>query len=248
MTSDPGIASAAAPSTALPGADGATVLLPPDRRARKKAETRRRLLDAARTLFVERGYHEVRPQDIARLADVASGTFYTHFSDKREVFLAFVAEAGDALLARIREGAPTGPDVDLPTLLGHALRQLLAFSDENPGVLPAAFFDAGLIDAGTPPETTLRGRLSSILAASVESRIESGRFFDDYDADLVGHAMVGLLQHALIHAGQTGKERERVIDNMTRFCRRALERPPSAPTPTGPGTRPRPDITEEILP
>ena len=69
----------------------------PDRRARRKAETRDRLLSSARKLFVELGYHATRPQDIAREADVAAGTFYTHFADKREAFLAFVAQAGKEL-------------------------------------------------------------------------------------------------------------------------------------------------------
>ena len=43
-----------------------------------------RLRLAARELFVELGYHETRPQDIARRASVANGTFYLHFADKQQ--------------------------------------------------------------------------------------------------------------------------------------------------------------------
>lgn len=42
----------------------------PGRRERRKADTRRRLLAAARVLFVEKGYDATRPQDIAQAADV----------------------------------------------------------------------------------------------------------------------------------------------------------------------------------
>ena len=42
----------------------------------RRDSTRERLLAAARTLFVSRGYHLTRPQDVSRLAGVGYGTFY----------------------------------------------------------------------------------------------------------------------------------------------------------------------------
>ena len=60
-----------------------------DRASKRKEEKRNRLLAAARKLFVSKGYHETRPQDIAKEADVAHGTFYSHYTDKREIFIAF---------------------------------------------------------------------------------------------------------------------------------------------------------------
>jgi AcrR family transcriptional regulator len=77
----------------------------PSRRERRKAETRRRLLDAARELFVERGFDATRPQDVARLADVGSGTFYVHFADKREAFCAVTEQAADELMQCMGERA-----------------------------------------------------------------------------------------------------------------------------------------------
>ena len=67
------------------------------RRERRKAETRQRLLTAASNLFAERGFEATRPQDIARAADVAIGTFYLHFADRREAFRAFTAAAAEEL-------------------------------------------------------------------------------------------------------------------------------------------------------
>ena len=49
-------------------------------------ERRQQLLDAARVLFAERGYHETTVDDITRAADVAKGTFYLYFSEKREIY------------------------------------------------------------------------------------------------------------------------------------------------------------------
>lgn len=54
----------------------------PGRRARKKAQTRRNIYDAATALFLERGYDAVTIDDVCRAADVAKGTFFLHFPTK----------------------------------------------------------------------------------------------------------------------------------------------------------------------
>src|SRR5437764_1452841 len=63
------------------------------RPARRRPESLAKLKRAARKLFVERGYHATRPQDIAREAGLGHGTFYLHYDDKRACFLAFVEDA-----------------------------------------------------------------------------------------------------------------------------------------------------------
>jgi AcrR family transcriptional regulator len=50
--------------------------------------TRERILDAAATLFNRLGYHGTDSNSIAKEAGYATGTFYKHFRDKREAFLA----------------------------------------------------------------------------------------------------------------------------------------------------------------
>lgn len=65
----------------------------PQKRAR---ETHRRLLDAAREVFAERGFDETQTPDLAERAGVAVGTFYRYFSDKRQAFIELVAEQLEA--------------------------------------------------------------------------------------------------------------------------------------------------------
>lgn len=50
------------------------------------ALTRDAVLDAARSLFVERGFTDTSVQDIARRANVSKGAVYHHFSDKQAIF------------------------------------------------------------------------------------------------------------------------------------------------------------------
>ena len=52
------------------------------------ADTRERLVAAAAELFNRHGYHGTDSNRIAKAAGYATGTFYKHFKDKREAFLA----------------------------------------------------------------------------------------------------------------------------------------------------------------
>jgi AcrR family transcriptional regulator len=52
------------------------------------AQTRERLVAAAARLFNRAGYHATDSNEIAREAGYATGVFYKHFADKREIFLA----------------------------------------------------------------------------------------------------------------------------------------------------------------
>ena len=59
-----------------------------------------KLRRSAHKLFVKRGYHGTRPQDIARDAGVANGTFYLHFGDKKEAFLDFAEQSQNVLVSQ----------------------------------------------------------------------------------------------------------------------------------------------------
>ena len=59
-------------------------------RAEKKAETRSRLLDAAATVFAERGMQRASIDDVAERAGFTKGAFYANFESKEELFLAML--------------------------------------------------------------------------------------------------------------------------------------------------------------
>src|ERR1700721_396121 len=51
-------------------------------------QTRARLVDTAGEIFNRVGYHGTDSNQIAKEAGYATGTFYKHFKDKRDAFLA----------------------------------------------------------------------------------------------------------------------------------------------------------------
>jgi AcrR family transcriptional regulator len=184
---------------------------------RRKAESRQRLLEAARSLFTERGYHATRPQDIARAADVGHGTFYLHFADKQECFLAFADEARAELAAFVgkRLAGCDGVEAQLRALMA----ALLDYAGEHPVVLKAAMTDVSVIASDRPWAKPLLERWAEEWANGIRAGARVGAIHDDYDAEVAGHAIVGLIRGA---AGCGRRRRDALIDTVVRFLVRAL--------------------------
>lgn len=60
--------------------------------AQRRASTRRALLDAARSLFAEKGYHETAAEEIVGRAGLTRGALYHHFEGKKDLFRVVVDE------------------------------------------------------------------------------------------------------------------------------------------------------------
>ncbi len=73
----------------------------------RRSATRQSLLDAARTLFAEKGYAATATPDIVAAAGVTRGALYHHFADKQALFAA-VVEAEHAAIANSVETATDG--------------------------------------------------------------------------------------------------------------------------------------------
>jgi AcrR family transcriptional regulator len=66
---------------------------------RKRHQARQRIIQAARELFLERGFDSVSVGDIAERAEVGRTTFFRHFGDKQEVVFAKEQELLETIAA-----------------------------------------------------------------------------------------------------------------------------------------------------
>jgi AcrR family transcriptional regulator len=175
-------------------------------------------LAAARTLFVSRGYHLTRPQDIARLAGVGHGTFYLYFNDKQACFLAFVAAAQWELEQYLRPRLQQADRFD--TYLTALIGGVLDYAAENPGVLRAAAIDTSAITAKDAAD--LAWHWVSEWAKGLRDAMRRGTVASDYDPEIVGAMADRAIGGALDAAGR-GAAPDAVIENAVRFLMRALE-------------------------
>jgi len=74
-------------------------------------ETRRRIITAAMRCVAEIGYSQATIREIARAADMTSGSLYHYFPNKSELLKATVNAIEDIVLPRLREAAQRGGDV-----------------------------------------------------------------------------------------------------------------------------------------
>ena len=73
---------------------------------RKQRQARQRIIEAARELFLERGFDGVSVGDIAERAEVGRTTFFRHFGDKQEVIFAKEQEMLDTITSAGQDDTP----------------------------------------------------------------------------------------------------------------------------------------------
>ncbi len=84
-----------------------------EKRKQRKAEHRRRILEAALDLFARQGFHRTSTRQIARQAGVAEGTIFNHFPTKKDLLVATAAQAVDAYLGEDLEAQPRAGTLEL---------------------------------------------------------------------------------------------------------------------------------------
>ncbi|MDT7612053.1 MAG: hypothetical protein QOG96_6556 [Pseudonocardiales bacterium] len=95
-------------------------------RERKKLMTRGAILDAAQSMFAERGFDHVTVAEIADAVNISPKTVFVYFSAKEDLVFDGEAEMRDRIVARIRGRAPGETPLDA---MGGLLRELLASYD-----------------------------------------------------------------------------------------------------------------------
>ncbi len=76
-------------------------------------KTRAALMQAARQLFVDKGYADTSTPEIVAAAGITRGALYHHFEDKRALFRAVVTDEALAVADAIERNAPANlPPID----------------------------------------------------------------------------------------------------------------------------------------
>lgn len=128
--------------TTMPPAHPRPVVRDPDAK-------RRRILEAARRLLVERDFQDIVLDDVAKRADVAKGTLFLYFKSKEELFSCAFADTADALgleLAALGKTGAAGKELVLA-----AARVVLAHFDQHRDFL-------GSMGSGRMPSLGARAR------------------------------------------------------------------------------------------
>jgi AcrR family transcriptional regulator len=184
--------------------------------------TLRKILDAARDEFGERGFSDSSIVAITQRAGVALGTFYTYFDSKEEVFSALVRD----MSAQVRDHvAPAFADAtDALDGERRALESFLQFAREHRDVY-RIIDEAEFVEPDAYREhyeTTAKRIAARLKAGRAKGQIRSD--FSDHDLDVIAWAMMGAnVFLGLRFAVWSSADPKRVADATGRFLARGLK-------------------------
>ena len=104
---------------------------------RRKAETRREIIDAAFTCFAEQGYHATGIADIAARLGIGHGTFYRYFNDRNELLDVLRDEAVRAISDDLMVSVVDALELDLDAALRLVVVTLVDGFERHRGVITA---------------------------------------------------------------------------------------------------------------
>jgi AcrR family transcriptional regulator len=166
----------------------------------QKRERRRQILDAAKHVFAEAGYHGASIHAIIDRADIARGTFYLYFESKSSVFSSILDEAMEQLrrhMHRIDVETPDAPppQVQLRAQVIAALEYVV--KDRSLAML--------LLSAGHTPDAEAAERLDQFfneVRDLLRRAFESGqeiKLLRKVQPELLAAAMLGMIRGVVEH-------------------------------------------------
>jgi AcrR family transcriptional regulator len=161
----------------------------------QKRERRRQILDAAKHVFAEAGYHGASIHAIIERAQIARGTFYLYFASKAAVFDSILDQALADLRGLIRRIEVEDPNAPAPQVQLRA--QVISTLEYIIKDRPLATM---LLSAGQTPDVEAAERIDSfyadmrdLLRRALESGLEIG-LLRKCHPELVSAALLGLIR------------------------------------------------------
>lgn len=184
-----------------------------ERRARKAAILRRRLIDCALDQFERHGFTRTSIDSITEAADVGKGTFYNYFDSKESLLAAW----GSELLQAAEKELADNPAADEPSLrrLFRLFTLLLGPVQDRPG-LARPFVLAHLLMAPDHPSITrstsgdgkkAKGspNVLGLVLPIVKNALKQKAIRSDLGAERLARALVGVFYQSvmLLATGET---------------------------------------------
>ncbi len=196
-------------------------------RERKKQRTREQIAEAARRLFVERGFEHVPVMDVAREAEVSEKTVFNYFATKEDLVYWRLESFEEELLAVVRERTSGESILAAFGRFVLAQRGLLAADDRETterlaGITRMITDSPALLER----ERQIFDRYTGSLAALIADETRA----DEVQARVVANALMGVhralvdFTRARILAGARGSALAREVRARGRRALATLER------------------------
>ena len=162
-----------------------------ERRGREKSETRDKILDAARELFVTEGYEGVSMRRVAEKIEYSPTAIYVHFTDKNELFHELCRQDFARLQAVMQSAEMPADPIERLRQIG---RSYIQFGVRFPNHYVFMFMTPHLPQEPDEEDREIMGNPEkdayAMLKAAVQEAINAGCFRNEVqDAELVSQTL-----------------------------------------------------------
>jgi AcrR family transcriptional regulator len=185
----------------------------PTRLDRRKARTRRALVEAARRILAEQGSADASIQEITDTADVGFGSFYNHFESKAELFEVAVREVLEEYGADLDRACADLTDsaeiyavgvrmtsrlaLTRPAIAQVLLQVGVSYASEDQGLAPRALRDIrrGIADGRFSIEDANLALIATAgcVLAFLQTALDQGNQLSESDADELAEMLLRML-------------------------------------------------------
>ncbi len=161
--------------------------IPKQERAFQK---RQALLESGRVLFIEKGFENTTAKEIAAHANVATGTFYRYFCDKRQLLMELIKDKLERFMPPRPSWMNNDPETALALLLEkHYIRlEKLGLHRVLPELLP---HDSELAEVFTEA----RRKIHESIYEGLKQASDLGFTWDDLDLTSVAWSIIVLIEN-----------------------------------------------------
>jgi AcrR family transcriptional regulator len=193
-----------------------------ERKEREKEEMRRRILDAARHLFVEVGYEKTSVRSIAEIIEYSPATIYLYYKGKNELLFALHEEAFMKMIAELGQVVSIKDPLERLIDMG---RHYIKYALENPEMYDLMFVMAAPMETlDFSHEIWKDGQKSfSMLKMVVEKCMKEG-YFHEQDLETVSltvwaymHGLVTIYLKNRLKMFEDNRELERMNQSFELF-------------------------------
>ncbi|TFI43625.1 TetR/AcrR family transcriptional regulator [Rhodococcus sp. 1R11] len=176
-------------------------------REQRKAERRQQLLDAAASLFAERGFTSVRLEDLGAAVGISGPAVYRHFPNKEAVLVELMVGISEYLLDGGREviGSPKVDEETVSALVDFHLD----FAFETPAFIRIQDRDLQSLPEGARRKVRRMQREYVELWVSTLCAVDPD--LNEADARTTAHAVFGLINSTPYSAGRTPSRSARPV-------------------------------------
>lgn len=159
--------------------------------------TRERILEAAATVFADKGYFGAAVDDIVRVSDTSKGSFYFHFPNKQGIFTALLNHLTARLIGRV-EAAIASCGEDPVTQLDAALESALtAFAQRKRLARLLLVEAAGVGHAADGNLMAIHRRFAALIQRRLDEAVATERI-PAQDTALAACAWMGALNEVVL--------------------------------------------------